>query len=99
MLTKCARVCCNPVLRHMQCCSCKHNAVVTVMKLSKVTCCLQSLLIPASNPSSCCNSPSPGRTAQLVAKYRPPMPILTLVVPRLVNDGIRWRLEGKCVLL
>jgi hypothetical protein len=39
-----------------------------------------------------------GRTAQLVAKYRPPMPILTLVVPRLVNDGIRWRLEGKCVL-
>eukprot|EP00882_Tetradesmus_deserticola_P000941 GHRQ01001021.1.p1 GENE.GHRQ01001021.1~~GHRQ01001021.1.p1 ORF type:complete len:630 (+),score=269.85 GHRQ01001021.1:216-2105(+) len=36
-----------------------------------------------------------GRTAQLVAKYRPPMPILTLVVPRLVNDGIRWRLEGK----
>ncbi|KAF6256488.1 Pyruvate/Phosphoenolpyruvate kinase-like domain-containing protein [Scenedesmus sp. NREL 46B-D3] len=36
-----------------------------------------------------------GRTAQLVAKYRPPMPILTLVVPRLVSDGIRWRLEGK----
>ncbi len=36
-----------------------------------------------------------GRTAQLVAKYRPPMPILTLVVPRLVNDGIRWRLEGR----
>uniref|UniRef100_A0A383WJV2 Pyruvate kinase n=2 Tax=Tetradesmus obliquus TaxID=3088 RepID=A0A383WJV2_TETOB len=36
-----------------------------------------------------------GRTAQLVAKYRPPMPILTLVVPRLINDGIRWRLEGK----
>jgi hypothetical protein len=36
-----------------------------------------------------------GRTAQLVAKYRPPMPILTLVVPRLMNDGIRWRLEGR----
>jgi len=36
-----------------------------------------------------------GRTAQLVAKYRPPMPIVTLVVPRLINDGIRWRLEGR----
>eukprot|EP00775_Hariotina_reticulata_P009310 gene9310-9475_t len=36
-----------------------------------------------------------GRTAQLVAKYRPPMAILTLVVPRLVNDGIKWRLEGR----
>lgn len=37
----------------------------------------------------------PGRTAQLVAKYRPPMPILTLVVPRLVSDTLHWRLEGK----
>lgn len=36
-----------------------------------------------------------GRTAQLVAKYRPPMPILTLVVPRLVSDALRWRLEGR----
>eukprot|EP00878_Enallax_costatus_P008141 GHUV01008513.1.p1 GENE.GHUV01008513.1~~GHUV01008513.1.p1 ORF type:complete len:786 (+),score=206.32 GHUV01008513.1:278-2635(+) len=38
-----------------------------------------------------------GRTAQLVAKYRPPMPILTLVVPRLINDGVRWRLEGTSI--
>ncbi|GBF87464.1 pyruvate kinase [Raphidocelis subcapitata] len=36
-----------------------------------------------------------GRTAQLVAKYRPPMPILTLVVPRLVSDSLHWRLEGR----
>jgi hypothetical protein len=40
--------------------------------------------------------PTPGRTAQLVAKYRPPMPILTLVVPRLVSDTLHWRLEGRC---
>eukprot|EP00877_Chromochloris_zofingiensis_P009130 jgi/Chrzof1/4470/Cz14g14130.t1_PYK3[v5.2] len=36
-----------------------------------------------------------GRTANLVAKYRPPMPIVTLVVPHLVSDGIRWKLEGR----
>lgn len=36
-----------------------------------------------------------GRTAQLVAKYRPPMPILTLVVPRLVSDTLKWKLEGR----
>jgi len=36
-----------------------------------------------------------GRTAQMVAKYRPPMPILTLVVPRLVNDSLHWKLEGR----
>jgi hypothetical protein len=38
---------------------------------------------------------SAGRTAQLVAKYRPPMPILTLVVPRLVSDTLKWKLEGR----
>lgn len=36
-----------------------------------------------------------GRTAHLVAKYRPPMPILTLVVPRLVSDALHWKLEGR----
>ncbi|KAG2492389.1 hypothetical protein HYH03_009335 [Edaphochlamys debaryana] len=36
-----------------------------------------------------------GKTAQLVAKYRPPMPILTLVVPHLVSDQLKWRLEGR----
>lgn len=35
-----------------------------------------------------------GRTAQLVAKYRPPMPILTLVVPHVVSTGLKWRLTG-----
>ena len=36
-----------------------------------------------------------GQTAQLVAKYRPPMPILTLVVPHLRSDVISWSLEGR----
>jgi pyruvate kinase len=35
-----------------------------------------------------------GRTAQLVAKYRPPMPILTLVVPHVVSSGLKWTLSG-----
>ncbi|KAG2497916.1 hypothetical protein HYH03_004180 [Edaphochlamys debaryana] len=35
------------------------------------------------------------RVAQLVAKYRPPMPILTLVVPRLTSDGLHWKLQGR----
>lgn len=36
-----------------------------------------------------------GQTAHLVAKYRPKMPILTLVVPQLVSDSLSWRLEGR----
>lgn len=36
-----------------------------------------------------------GQTAELVAKYRPPMPILTLVVPHLTSDQLKWRLEGR----
>ncbi|GIL75743.1 hypothetical protein Vretimale_15284 [Volvox reticuliferus] len=36
-----------------------------------------------------------GKTAQLVAKYRPNMPILTLVVPHLVSDQLKWKLEGR----
>ncbi|GAX81790.1 hypothetical protein CEUSTIGMA_g9218.t1 [Chlamydomonas eustigma] len=36
-----------------------------------------------------------GQTAELVAKYRPPMPILTMVVPHLVSDGLKWKLEGR----
>jgi pyruvate kinase len=36
-----------------------------------------------------------GQTAELVAKYRPPMPILTLVVPNLISDSLKWRLEGR----
>jgi pyruvate kinase len=38
---------------------------------------------------------SSGKTAQLVAKYRPPMPIVTLVIPQLVSDGMRWSLMGR----
>lgn len=39
---------------------------------------------------------SAGRTAGLVSKYRPPVPILTLVVPTLkCTDGLRWTLEGR----
>lgn len=38
-----------------------------------------------------------GLTASLVAKYRPSVPILTLVVPRLVNDSMSWKILGKGV--
>lgn len=37
-----------------------------------------------------------GQTAEMVAKYRPPVPILTLVVPHLVSDSLKWKLEGRC---
>ena len=36
-----------------------------------------------------------GQTAELIAKYRPPMPIMTMVVPHLVSDGLKWQLEGR----
>lgn len=36
-----------------------------------------------------------GLTASLVAKYRPNVPIITLVVPRLVNENMKWKLTGK----
>ena len=36
-----------------------------------------------------------GQTAQLVSKYRPAMPILTLVIPQLKSDGHKWTLEGR----
>jgi len=36
-----------------------------------------------------------GNTAQLVSKYRPKMPILTLVVPRVITDSLKWKLEGR----
>ena len=38
-----------------------------------------------------------GQTAELVAKYRPPMPIMTMVVPHLVSDGLKWKLDGRWV--
>ena len=36
-----------------------------------------------------------GRTVSLVAKYRPPMPVLAVVVPTLRSDRLGWQLEGK----
>jgi pyruvate kinase len=36
-----------------------------------------------------------GKTASLVAKYRPQQPIMTLVVPYLKRDGMKWVLEGR----
>ncbi|PRW57775.1 pyruvate kinase isoform C [Chlorella sorokiniana] len=36
-----------------------------------------------------------GMTAAMVAKYRPAMPIMTLVVPYLKRDGLKWKLEGR----
>lgn len=36
-----------------------------------------------------------GRTVSLVAKYRPPMPILSVVVPTLRSSNLGWQLEGK----
>ena len=36
-----------------------------------------------------------GRTVSLVAKYRPPMPVLAVVVPTLRSSRLGWQLEGK----
>ncbi|KAL4459021.1 hypothetical protein ABPG75_013886 [Micractinium tetrahymenae] len=36
-----------------------------------------------------------GRTVSLVAKYRPPMPIMAVVVPKLTSTWLGWQLEGK----
>ncbi|CAI5506402.1 unnamed protein product [Closterium sp. Naga37s-1] len=38
---------------------------------------------------------SSGRMARLVAKYKPTMPILTLVIPRLYVDKLRWTVQGE----
>lgn len=38
-----------------------------------------------------------GRTARLIAKYRPQQPILTVVVPKLLNNGLKWRCTGDFV--
>lgn len=35
-----------------------------------------------------------GRTASLVAKYRPSMPVIALMVPRLIQKGMKWQLYG-----
>eukprot|EP01023_Acetabularia_acetabulum_P038593 TRINITY_DN3699_c0_g1_i1.p1 TRINITY_DN3699_c0_g1~~TRINITY_DN3699_c0_g1_i1.p1 ORF type:complete len:718 (-),score=139.77 TRINITY_DN3699_c0_g1_i1:849-3002(-) len=45
-----------------------------------------------------------GRTASLVAKYRPPVPILTVVAPKVQSNRVSWQLSGnvtarQCCLL
>ena len=36
-----------------------------------------------------------GNTARLVAKYRPPMPVVALVVPHLQQRDNKWTLQGR----
>ncbi|KAI4319629.1 hypothetical protein MLD38_033208 [Melastoma candidum] len=38
---------------------------------------------------------SSGRAARLIAKYRPPMPVVALVIPRLQANSIRWTFTGS----
>ena len=44
-----------------------------------------------------CACAAAGHTASLVSKYRPAMPILTLVIPQLKTESMKWRLEGRAV--
>jgi pyruvate kinase len=37
---------------------------------------------------------SSGRAARLISKYRPTMPVLTVVIPRLTTDHLRWSFTG-----
>ena len=36
-----------------------------------------------------------GETARMVSRYRAPMPVISLVIPHLRQDSIRWVLEGE----
>uniref|UniRef100_A0A1D1YGS9 Pyruvate kinase n=1 Tax=Anthurium amnicola TaxID=1678845 RepID=A0A1D1YGS9_9ARAE len=35
-----------------------------------------------------------GKAARMVAKYRPPMPVLAVVIPRLTTDSLKWNFSG-----
>ncbi|KAE8700126.1 Detected protein of confused Function [Hibiscus syriacus] len=35
-----------------------------------------------------------GRTARLIAKYRPTMPVISVVIPRLKTNQLRWTFSG-----
>ncbi|KAL2229343.1 UNVERIFIED_CONTAM: Pyruvate kinase 1, cytosolic [Sesamum indicum] len=37
---------------------------------------------------------SSGRAARLIAKYRPTMPVLSVVIPRLTTNQLRWSFSG-----
>ncbi|KAJ8759966.1 hypothetical protein K2173_010822 [Erythroxylum novogranatense] len=38
---------------------------------------------------------SSGRAARLIAKYRPPVPVFAVVVPRLKTNSLKWSLTGS----
>lgn len=38
---------------------------------------------------------SSGRAARLIAKYRPPVPVLAIVIPRLKSDSLKWTFTGS----
>ncbi|EPS57753.1 pyruvate kinase, partial [Genlisea aurea] len=38
---------------------------------------------------------SSGRSARLIAKYRPTMPVLSVVIPRLKTNQLQWTLTGS----
>ncbi|GAB2213006.1 hypothetical protein Droror1_Dr00021017 [Drosera rotundifolia] len=38
---------------------------------------------------------SSGRVVRLIAKYRPTMPVLSVVIPRLKTNQLRWSLSGS----
>ncbi|CAA7400374.1 unnamed protein product [Spirodela intermedia] len=37
---------------------------------------------------------SSGRAARMIAKYRPPMPVLAVVIPKLKTDSLKWIFSG-----
>ncbi|KAL8555565.1 hypothetical protein ACS0TY_003388 [Phlomoides rotata] len=37
---------------------------------------------------------SSGRAARLIAKYRPTMPVLSVVIPRLKTNQLKWSFSG-----
>jgi pyruvate kinase len=37
---------------------------------------------------------SSGRAARLIAKYRPDMPVLTVVIPKLTTNQLKWTFTG-----
>ncbi|WRX12755.1 Pyruvate kinase [Theobroma cacao] len=37
---------------------------------------------------------SSGRAARLIAKYRPTMPVISVVIPRLKTNQLRWTFSG-----
>jgi pyruvate kinase len=90
-------------VRRSPCTCCVHPRVCALLPASLLASLLASLPphpLPACLPVQVQASlivvyTHTGQTAEMVAKYRPPMPILTLVVPNLVSDCLKWKLEGR----